>query len=52
MYMNRNMRISGRCIRRESTEDGYKGYLAIEHFDAPDQTAFLEQSASFLREFL
>ncbi len=37
---------------RRLKEDDYKGYLAIEHFDAPDQTAFLEQSASFLREFL
>ena len=27
----------------------YDGYLAIEHFDAPDQLSFIEQSAAFLR---
>lgn len=31
-------------------EQGYKGYLAIEHFDAPDQLTYMRQSANFLRE--
>lgn len=28
---------------------GYDGYLAIEHFDAPDQVACIRQSVGFLR---
>ena len=32
-------------------EWGYDGYLAIEHFDVPDQAACIEQSAAFLRGF-
>ena len=31
---------------------GYDGYLAIEHFDAPDQLSFIEQSAAFLRQWV
>lgn len=27
---------------------GYDGYLAIEHFDAPDQTDYIRRSAAFL----
>lgn len=30
----------------------YDGYLAIEHFDAPDQLSFIEQSAAFLRRWI
>lgn len=30
----------------------YDGYLAIEHFDAPDQLSFIEQSAAFLRQWV
>ena len=30
----------------------YDGYLAIEHFDAPDQLLFIEQSAAFLRQWV
>ena len=31
-------------------ERGYDGYLAIEHFDVPDQLSFIRKSADFLRE--
>lgn len=30
-------------------EQGYDGYLAIEHFDAPDQMDYMRRSAEFLR---
>lgn len=30
-------------------EQGYGGYLAIEHFDAPDQMDYIRRSAEFLR---
>lgn len=30
-------------------EQGYGGYLAIEHFDAPDQMDYIHRSAEFLR---
>ena len=33
-------------------ERGYDGYLAIEHFDAPDQLSFIRQSAAFLRPWI
>lgn len=32
--------------------DGYNGYLAIEHFDAPDQMAFMRASAAYLKDIL
>jgi len=31
-------------------KSGYNGYLAIEHFGAPDQLSFIRQSADFLRK--
>ena len=31
-------------------ERGYDGYLAIEHFDVPDQLIFIRKSADFLRK--
>lgn len=31
-------------------ERGYDGYLAIEHFDVPDQLSCIEESAGFLRK--
>lgn len=31
-------------------ERGYDGYLAIEHFDVPDQLSFIRQSADFLKK--
>lgn len=31
-------------------ESGYDGYLAIEHFDAPDQEVCMRRSAEFLRK--
>ena len=31
---------------------GYDGYLAIEHFDAPDQESCMERSATFLKGVL
>lgn len=33
-------------------ESGYEDYLAIEHFNAADQVAFMEQSAAFLQQYL
>lgn len=30
----------------------YRGYLTIEHFDAPDQLAYIRQSAAFLQRWL
>lgn len=30
-------------------ESGYKGYLAIEHFDASDQETCIQKSAQFLK---
>lgn len=33
-------------------KQGYDGLYAIEHFGAPDQTAYMEESARFLREQL
>ena len=31
---------------------GYDGYLAIEHFDAPDQFAYMRRSAEFLKSIV
>lgn len=31
-------------------DQGYDGYLAIEHFDAPDQLDYIQRSAAFLQE--
>lgn len=33
-------------------EQGYKGYLAIEHFGAPDQLEYMEKSAEFLKNLI
>lgn len=33
------------------SENGYEGYLAIEHFDAPDQAAYMKESAAYLNSF-
>ena len=33
-------------------DKGYKGYLAIEHFGAPDQLGFMLKSAEFLKGLL
>ena len=33
-------------------ESGYEDYIAIEHFNAADQVAFMEQSAAFLQQYL
>lgn len=33
-------------------EQGYQGYLAIEHFGAPDQLGFMLKSAEFLKKLL
>lgn len=33
-------------------DSGYEGYLAIEHFGAPDQLGFMLKSAAFLRGLL
>lgn len=33
-------------------ENGYQGYLAIEHFGAPDQLGFMLKSAEFLKGLL
>ncbi|HKM35497.1 MAG TPA: sugar phosphate isomerase/epimerase [Lachnospiraceae bacterium] len=32
------------------SENGYDGYLAIEHFEAPDQVAFMKASAAYLKD--
>ena len=32
-------------------EYGYRGYLAIEHFDAADQEAYMQKSAANLQEY-
>lgn len=33
-------------------DQGYQGYMAIEHFGAPDQLGFMLKSAEFMRELL
>ena len=33
-------------------KEGYRGYLAIEHFGAPDQLEYMLKSAAFLRDLL
>lgn len=33
----------------ELKKTGYQGYMAIEHFDAPDQEAFMRASAKFMK---
>lgn len=33
-------------------ETDYSGYLAIEHFDVPDQLGFIRKSAAFLRRWV
>lgn len=37
---------------RKLREDGYRGYLSIEHFGELDQLACIEQSAHFLKEII
>ena len=37
---------------RRLKEEGYEGYMAIEHFGAPDQLGFMLRSAEFLRALL
>ncbi|MCH5274414.1 MAG: sugar phosphate isomerase/epimerase [Lachnospiraceae bacterium] len=37
---------------RKLQKEGYDGFLAIEHFDAPDQEACIRHSALFLRNLL
>ena len=37
---------------RKLKEQGYQGYLAIEHFGAPDQLGFMLKSAEYLKTLL
>ncbi|MBO4749416.1 MAG: ThuA domain-containing protein [Lachnospiraceae bacterium] len=37
---------------RKIKEQGYEGYLAIEHFGAPDQLGFMQKSAEYLLRLL
>ena len=39
-------------IIKKAVNDGYDGYLAVEHFGAADQLLYMKRSAENLRSYL
>lgn len=40
-----------KCLMERLKAIGYDGYVAIEHFDAPDQERYMRDSSAFLKQY-